>query len=194
MYETPAQQINVKERAVQAAQKIETEFAGCGIGEVLAARVAAFFIRKAIRESTDVLDLVKEDPYILIDVPGFSLDRADKVAYKLGVPREDDRRTAAVIKIVLRTNTSSGHTYLPYGQLEKKSKKAGVFAEDLSGVLKKMIAADAIICEVDVAIDADADADTKMRALYDSRIYLRHFYEAEVQAAALLNERRTNGS
>ena len=176
------------EKAQADAEEIVIELEGCGIGVILAERAASYFARKATRKSTNVLDLIRIDPYILIDVPGFSLDRADKVAYKLGVSTDDDRRTAAVIKIVLRTNTTSGHTYLPYAQLKKKSKKAGVFEEDLDGVLQNMIELDAIVCETDV--DINVDADSSMTAHSDSRIYLRHFFDAEVQAAALLNERR----
>ena len=166
---------------------IGRELSGCGIGDILSERVATFFARQAIERSKSVMDLIRDDPYILIDVLGFSLDRADKVAFKLDVPRDDARRTAAVIKIVLRTNTTSGHTYLPYEQLKKKSKKAGVFEEDLDDVLQTMIDSNAIIYEVDVDI-VDSSTPPKMIAK-GTRIYLKHFYDAEVEAAAYMLER-----
>ena len=196
------------------ADGVKETLANCSIGDILARRILIYFVSHAIRNNTSVVEMIEADPYILIDVPGFSLSRADKVAAKFRIPNDDPRRIAAVIRLYLKTNTASGHTYLPYATLKKYAKKVNIASSQLDIVLATMVSEGRLVIERNKRRDMndrdrDRDRDKISSSLDtsgncnslvvvaiqegikdDDSVYLKYFYDAEVQAAALLNARR----
>jgi exodeoxyribonuclease V alpha subunit len=61
---------------------------------------------------------ILRDPYALIEcVKGFGWQRADAVAQRMGVRRDDPSRLAAGLLHAMDTATQSGHCYCPAGKL-----------------------------------------------------------------------------
>ena len=63
-------------------------------------------------------EFVAKDPYLLCEEPYLlEFQRADEVAFDLGIPREADLRLQAGILYVLTFNLQAGHTFLPEDKL-----------------------------------------------------------------------------
>lgn len=54
---------------------------------------------------------VKENPYILTELKGYGFKRADEVAFKMGIKREDRNRIKSCIKYVVKQAHSNGDSY-----------------------------------------------------------------------------------
>ena len=143
------------------------------VGEVLVARIFSFFGDN----EEDLKTSIGVDPYCLIDVPGVSLKRADSIAVRVGLKRDKlaPLRNNAILKIVLRENTSFGNVYLPYGILMKKAKKEMTRPE--------------VLRALGVLVDNGSIVFEKGVGGRDDLIYLSAYYEAEVGVADLMRER-----
>ena len=143
-----------------------------GFGKVLTERILEFYSNNKLY----LMESLKENPYCLIDVQGIALKKVDKLAQAMGIKKTDKRRTQAVIKIVLSRNTVSGNTYLPVHIIKKQTKKdvpASVGkGNNIVVVIAEMIASGMLV------LDGDK-----------SSIYLKKYYDAEVNVAKKLLER-----
>lgn len=63
------------------------------------------------------IDVISENPYRLVGIPGFSFALADKLAFKQGFPRNHPARFEGVILYLLRQESQEGHLYLRRGDL-----------------------------------------------------------------------------
>lgn len=66
---------------------------------------------------SDALRLIRENPYRLVQVPGFGFERADNLALSQGVSADDPRRVEGAILHALHDQASQGHLCLPRASL-----------------------------------------------------------------------------
>ncbi len=116
-----------------------------GIGEVKAASIAeAFAAHREVAEVTlyfqqfdikpdtvlklyrvygsDTIQLVQENPYRLMEeVYGIGFRKADQIAEKLGIHRDDEARIRSGIRYTLWYYVNEGHTFLPQKELVEKA-------------------------------------------------------------------------
>lgn len=64
-----------------------------------------------------------EDPYRLTEVAGVGFARADRIALAADVPPESPRRAQAAAAFALAEAEQQGHTYLPLGELARRTAK-----------------------------------------------------------------------
>jgi len=69
------------------------------------------------------LATLQADPYRLTEVDGIGFIRADKIALGTGMLPESDRRAQAAAVYVLAEAEGEGHTYLPVGDLTRRTAK-----------------------------------------------------------------------
>jgi len=70
----------------------------------------------------DTIKRVKENPYSLSeDVFGINFKKADKIADKLGIPRDDEERIKSGIIFTMQYFVNEGHTFLPNTMLCEKA-------------------------------------------------------------------------
>ncbi len=63
-------------------------------------------------------DIIKENPYVLCrDEFGFSFEVAEKIAFDLGIPPDNEMRLFSGVEYILRKNLMNGHTCLPRKKL-----------------------------------------------------------------------------
>ena len=116
-----------------------------GIGEVKAASIAeAFAAHREVAEVTlyfqqfdikpetvlklyrvygsDTIRLVQENPYRLMEeVYSIGFRKADQIAEKLGIKRDDEARIQSGIRYTLWYHVNEGHTFLPQKELIEKA-------------------------------------------------------------------------
>ena len=64
------------------------------------------------------LDVLKQDPYILIrEIRGFGFKKVDKIARKLGTPKDHPPRIRAGLQYCVREALDSGHCWIEYEDL-----------------------------------------------------------------------------
>ncbi|MDO4870211.1 MAG: ATP-dependent RecD-like DNA helicase [Bacillota bacterium] len=70
----------------------------------------------------DTVEVVMENPYTLVDdVFGIGFKKADRIAEKIGIARDDDYRIQSGIKFTLGWFAGEGNTYLPEEELCEKA-------------------------------------------------------------------------
>ena len=70
--------------------------------------------------STDAMDLIKNDPYILCgDRIELEFEKADSIAHDMHIAKNDNKRVIAGMQYILRANASNGHSCLPLSVLLK---------------------------------------------------------------------------
>lgn len=68
------------------------------------------------------IDIVTDDPYKLTeDIFGIGFKKADKLAEKLGIDKDDESRIASGIKYVLSKYAADGNSFVPQKELEEKT-------------------------------------------------------------------------
>jgi exodeoxyribonuclease V alpha subunit len=67
--------------------------------------------------------IIEEDPYRLLEVPGFHFVKADDIAQGLGISTEDPRRYEGAVLWVLRESIQSGHLCIRRGDLAEHLKE-----------------------------------------------------------------------
>ncbi len=94
----------------------------------------------------DVIDIISNNPYRLTAVEGFPFDRADRIAMRLGIPRDDPRRVEGAVLWLLRMQAHQGHLYVRRGELPGllneliQSEQVDAFQiEDLYGALQAAV-------------------------------------------------------
>ena len=110
------------------AQQMSESFAEQGESRqaVLALQAYGIGAKEAVRlyqaEGADVLRIIKDNPYRLIDlVPGVGFVRADKIARQSGMePQSPKRVWAAALYIMRQAQNESGHTCFPLLRLYKR--------------------------------------------------------------------------
>jgi exodeoxyribonuclease V alpha subunit len=65
----------------------------------------------------DVIEIISSNPYRLTAVDGFPFERADRIALRLGIPRDDPRRVEGAVLWLLRTQAQQGHLFVRRGEL-----------------------------------------------------------------------------
>ncbi len=148
---------NIIENAPERLVEIE------GIGQVKAASIAEAF--KAHREpaevilffqrydispasamrlykayGSDAIRIVQENPYRLVeDIDGIGFRKADVIAEKMGMSRDDDYRIASGAIYILNLSVNEGHTYLPHKLFcERTAELLEVSIEAVSDVVTQM--------------------------------------------------------
>ena len=74
-------------------------------------------IMKAFPENAT--DAIKEDPFVLCEIPGFGFKTVDDIAEKYGSPLNSPLRVQAAIEDVLKQNTNQGNLYEFYSEVMK---------------------------------------------------------------------------
>lgn len=111
-----------KAASVSQAFREHREFAGItlqlqrfGIGGHYAMKLFSVY-------GADTVSVLREDPYRLIDdFFGIGFRKADSIAAKLGIEKDDDSRIKSGIKYTLAYFTSEGNTFLPERVLCEKA-------------------------------------------------------------------------
>lgn len=117
--------------------------------------------------------VVTENPYALVkDVSGIGFRKADAMALKLGIAKNDEFRIKSGIEYTLWYYASEGHTFIPKRELcEKAAQLLDVMSEEIE----------------DNLVDMVFSGDIRIEMLEDRPVvYLFPFYQAERNVAAKL--------
>ena len=89
----------------------------------------------------DAIQLVKENPYRLVeDVFGINFRKADKIAEKLGVAKDDEERIKSGALYTMQYYVNEGHTFLPSADLcEKAALLMELGTEQVYDVIVQMV-------------------------------------------------------
>ena len=130
---------------------------------------SAYAARIYRQYGNDSIRVVKENPFRLAeDIFGIGFLTADKIAGKLGIPKDSEIRAEAGILYVLRKLADEGHVYYPYNDLIDESMKIlDIDTGIITGALGNIEAAKRVVIE-------------------DSAVYLADFHASEVGVAASL--------
>ena len=121
------------------------------------------------------MDIVEKDPYRLVgQVRGMGFLKADAIAEKVGVARDDGMRMVAGMKHILSRAVSDGHTYLPKGELIADSAKLLTVSEEFLEDYFTRLAIDPEIYIVD---------------RQGVKVYFLNYYRAETFVAEALKKR-----
>ena len=126
----------------------------------------------------EAIAVVRENPYRLAEeVFGIGFLTADKIAEKLGIPKDSPLRAKAGIQYVLHQLSDEGHTFYPFQPLVTEcSKILGIEEAALPEAFQ------AAASERKIVIEDSADS-----AVGDRAVYLTPLHVAEVGIARLLN-------
>jgi exodeoxyribonuclease V alpha subunit len=115
---------------------------GHEVGSSYAAKIYKQYGKDSIR-------VVRENPYRLArDIFGIGFLTADKIAEKLGIPRDSSMRAEAGILHVLEQLSSEGHVFYPYGPLTDECEKIlGVSRDIIVHAVEKIAAEKKITIE-----------------------------------------------
>src|SRR5207244_3470377 len=85
--------------------------------------ISTSFAVKIYKQYGDrAIAVVREDPYRLAaDIFGIGFKTADRIASRLGVPRDSPRRIEAGLLHVLGQGSDEGHVYLPRAELVRRA-------------------------------------------------------------------------
>jgi exodeoxyribonuclease V alpha subunit len=138
---------------------------GHGVSAAYATKIYKQYGRQAV-------EVVRENPYQLAsDVFGIGFIIADRIAERLGFPRDSIQRSEAGIFYVLSQLTEDGHVYFPYEQLMEKSQE--ILAIDMDIVLKgfsRLIGSRRIVLE-DFS-QFENETEFRNRAIYLAPLYI----------------------
>lgn len=153
-------------------------------GHEVSSTYAAKIYRQYGKESIRV---VKENPYRLADdIFGIGFLTADKIAGKLGIPKDSEIRAEAGILYVLRKLADDGHVYYPYeGLLDESRKILDIDTGTITNALRKLGAEKRVVIE-DTANSRPANSRCLSNGADGAAVYLSEFYVAEVGVAASL--------
>lgn len=142
---------------------------GLGAGDVQAALG---------RFGMDAPRVIRENPFRLMEILGFSFPKVDALATHFGITHEDPRRVQGIILWALQDSSHQGHLYLPRGEVIR----AGI---DLASEhrLKSVAGSDAYGQALQSLVDQGA------LNLDDTRgVYLPDYYRFERESARMLTE------
>ncbi|MCF8063515.1 MAG: ATP-dependent RecD-like DNA helicase, partial [Deltaproteobacteria bacterium] len=129
----------------------------------------------------DSIAVVKENPYRLAtDVFGIGFVTADRIAEKLGFPKESPVRVEAGILYVLNRMADEGHVYYPYDPLVAKCREIlDVPDEQVARAFGRITLEGRIVLE-------DLNEDVESFRENRKAVYLAPYYQAESSAASRL--------
>jgi exodeoxyribonuclease V alpha subunit len=116
------------------------------------------------------VEIIKNNPYCLIELERIGFSRADEMAKKLGVPMDSPQRIEAAVNYVLDQAISQGHCYLPMVELVELSshllnqEEEHVQPHQVTEAAKRMVTNGALV------LDNDA-------------VFLKKLYRAEIAVA-----------
>jgi exodeoxyribonuclease V alpha subunit len=141
---------------------------------------SAYAARIYRQYGNDSIRVVKENPYRLADdIFGIGFLTADKIAEKLGVPKDSEMRAEAGILYVLRKLADEGHVYYPYEDLIDESMK---ILDIDTGIITRALGRTATEKRVVIEDNANSRPDGADGAA----VYLLELYIAEVGVASSL--------
>ncbi|MCL1830369.1 MAG: ATP-dependent RecD-like DNA helicase [Oscillospiraceae bacterium] len=115
---------------------------------------------------TNSVNVVKENPYQLINIWGIGFKTADTIAQNIGFDRKSSYRLAGGVEFVLQNSQDSGHCYLPRDLLkEKASTLLELEPDELDSIVDEMTKSGRVISEE------------------PDRIYLPYLYNSEIGTA-----------
>ncbi len=130
----------------------------------------------------DSVKIVSENPYKLaMDIFGIGFITADKIAEKIGVPRDSQVRVEAGILYTLHQLSDDGHVYYPYEPLIRKCSE--ILKVEESTV---PYALDSIASENKVVIEEPATRNSQPVIQDVKAVYLTKFHVAELGIASRL--------
>jgi len=142
---------------------------GQGVSPAYAVRIYKHYGNDAIR-------VVRENPYRLaMDIFGIGFITADKIAEKLGIPKDSPVRAEAGAIYVLHELSDDGHVYYPYDSLVKRC--AEVLQVDES---KIPYALESIASQEKVFIEDLCVPNSEPRTSNSRAVYLTPLYVAEL--------------
>ncbi len=152
-------------REVATIREVETFLFTHGISAGLAARLVRQY-------GDEVVAVLTQDPYRLIELPRVGFKIADGIARSLGVEVDDPQRLQAGLRFVLEEAESDGNTFLPLKELwQRAGRLLGVAELDpLESALRALAAAGEVVVE-------------------GERTYRVELWEMECRLAALLGKR-----
>ena len=149
----------------RSAHKIRSELIKYGMTPLLATKVHKHF-------GDAVLDFLKENVYILTDVPGIGFLKADDIALRSGVERHSPDRVDAAISYVLDQALTGGDCYLGLADVTEqvvKLLKGDINATHVLEAVRRLVARGTLVNE-------------------KNRIFLSGIREAEKNVAEMLQQ------
>ena len=152
-------------REVATVREVETFLFAHGISAGLAGRLVRQY-------GEDVVDVLMQDPYRLIELPRVGFKIADGIARSLGIELDHPHRLQAGLRFVLEAAESDGNTFVPLRELwQLAGKTLGVADPDsLESALHTLIREEEVVVE-------------------DERTYRTEVHEMETRLAADLAAR-----
>lgn len=126
-------------REVATIREVEAFLFSHGIGAGLAVRL--------VREyGDDVVDVLHNDPYRLVEVRGIGFKNADRIARSLGVELDDPSRLRAGATFVLQQAESDGNTFLLLDELEARAERI-LGVRDVEPAVRQLLAEGELVVE-----------------------------------------------
>lgn len=174
---TDTQKDTIYQRLIENVEleKTYVGLASLGISMAFATKIISVLHEKAV-------DIIKEDPYKLIDlVEGIGFARADKIASSVGIKKESPIRIKAYINYSIKTYTYSvGNTYIEKNELFNKMVE---ILNTESEILTK---------ELYDSIISDLFNDNKIFIDEEDNIYEYYTYRSEEALASRIVEGLSN--
>lgn len=123
--------------------------------------------------NSDTLEVIKENPYVLVGVEGISFERADEIALSLDEPPLFEYRAQARVIDIVTHNLNNGHTCLPRSKVVKTAIMLLECGED----------------DVEIALDNAIEAKQLVQENIDGKdfLFMPHIYRAESNIAERIN-------
>ncbi|HPC65770.1 MAG TPA: ATP-dependent RecD-like DNA helicase [Syntrophorhabdaceae bacterium] len=139
---------------------------GNGVSPTYAVKIYRHYKNDSIR-------VVRENPYRLaMDIFGIGFKTADKIAEKMGIPKDSQIRSEAGIMHILHELSDDGHVYYPYGPLIEKCCEALDVEGDKIPLALDAISREGKVIIDDRFIDKEKDGDHKSKAVYLAKYHV----------------------
>ncbi|MCX8109845.1 MAG: ATP-dependent RecD-like DNA helicase [Syntrophorhabdaceae bacterium] len=121
----------------------------------------------------DSIKVVRENPYRLaMDIFGIGFKTADKIAEKMGIPRDSQIRSEAGIMHILHELSDDGHVYYPYEPLIERCCETLEVEEDRIPIALDAVLREGKIIIDDKFIDKEKDKDQRSKAVYLAKYHI----------------------
>jgi exodeoxyribonuclease V alpha subunit len=152
-------------REVARVREVEAFLFAHGISAGLAGRLVR-------RYGDEVVAVVTQEPYRLIELPRVGFKIADEIARSLGIELDDPRRLRAGLRFVLEEAQSQGNTFVPLAELWQRAGRL----LDVGDLEPLESAVRALAADAEVVVEGD-------------RVYRAALWEIERRLAADLAKR-----
>lgn len=138
-----AEDIAEQLKSKHASREDELFFIKFGISKKLSIKIQDFYKKKG-----GFQNVIKNNPYQLIDdIEGISFQKADMIAYSVGIPKDSQYRIQHGILFVLNDALHQGHTYLPVQLLLGRSQTLlDLPVSVIQSELDSMVATEQLVC------------------------------------------------